>query len=298
MRDLYSTTATTQVVPHTAVRWDSINWSCGYDAFLNLMWALWRERGKTWFDQISPTSSDLLRLSEQFALVETGTSSLEGIRQMIRERLSVRNPRAFPLYGHVSIAVDDVFLEFLASNASSTLLHRVSWSCTYCGCPAPEADAVTCPFIWESQAIEDSAERHAGVLSTSSIVSDIFESGLSVRCSLCRHRLQSRITFLEAPKLFIINLNRRLPVHVPFQVDPILTLPNNSGTETQMRLSGIVYWGGNHFTTQLIDSTGTLWYNDGAQPVMTSRYVSRGLLGAVSLDECEARIPRMIMYSA
>ncbi|KAI0340972.1 hypothetical protein BDW22DRAFT_1299397, partial [Trametopsis cervina] len=243
---------------------DPVNWSCAYDAFLNLMWNLWVQSGPHCFERIIDSSVEMNHLVSLFSQVDQGTWSLEAVRCAIRERLALRGGTMFPLYGHVSIAVDNVFGAFLSGTSPSVSLTRVPACCSNCGCMGPTTEAIPSPIIWESQAVEDSANRHPAPLPMSIVVSDLLRNVFSVRCTVCRHHIASEMIFSDVPNLLVVNLNRRTTAHVPLYIEPTLLIPTTMPTQSLLRIYGIVYWGDNHFTTQLVDRNGNVWYNDGA----------------------------------
>ncbi|KAI0337784.1 hypothetical protein BDW22DRAFT_1339161 [Trametopsis cervina] len=298
MEDLYASGNASEPIPLKALRWDAVNWSCAYDAFLNLMWNLWVQRGQQWFEQVLVHSIEMHNLAGLFAQVDLGIYPLETVRSTVRERLTLSDPQMFPNVGHVSIAVDNVFSAFLPSSFPSLFLTRAFLNCMNCGITSAAVHNVACPVIWESQAIEDSASRQASPLGMSGILSDLLQYAFSIRCTACRHPVASHVTFSDVPPLFIVNLNRRTTNHVPFNIERSLVIPTTGHTQRVLSLFGIVYWGANHFTTWVIDVNGDVWYNDSAISSMGSQYKRIGSVETVRLDQCEGRMPRIIMYRA
>ncbi|KAI0341023.1 hypothetical protein BDW22DRAFT_1333009 [Trametopsis cervina] len=279
-----------------ALQWDSVNWSCAYDAFLNLMWNLYGKIGHERFENIYPLDVEMKRLTAVFSQVSEGLLTLEAARSTVREHLTLKDSQRFPLYGHIPIAVDNVFAAFLSMPLQTLTLTCTLAQCSSCGYQANEIYTLPCPSIWESLAIEDSAAQRSTSLSMDAVISDLLNSAFSRRCTVCRSHVPSSTVFSDVPELFVVNLNRRSTTRVPLYINPTVVLPTTQQNGKLLRILGIVYWGANHFTTQLIDRDDTVWYNDGAQTSMRSHYQRRGTISTTNLTECENRIPRLIIY--
>ncbi|KAJ7204255.1 hypothetical protein C8J57DRAFT_1542277 [Mycena rebaudengoi] len=63
-------------------------------------------------------------------------------------------------------------------------------------------------------------------------------------------------------------------------LDPYLTFTRADGEEVVLCLRGVVYHGGSHFTSRIVDSHGDVWFHDGITTRSTSVY--EGNLGSIS----------------
>ncbi len=76
-------------------------------------------------------------------------------------------------------------------------------------------------------------------------------------CPECMHAMRKHIFYNNPPPLLIveypgssIRTSHKIGFHT--ETGPVY-----------LRLRGIVYHGGNHFTSRIISSDGTMWYHDG-----------------------------------
>lgn len=73
------------------------------------------------------------------------------------------------------------------------------------------------------------------------------------------------MTFVSVPSLIIVCLNHDASVLAPYIKVPF------RGKVYKLRLRGIVYGGGYHFTSRVIDVDGTIWFHDGQVTKSTCR---------------------------
>ena len=94
-----------QVNPHTidndeplGIIWDNVNYSCGYDAILVILFELWRHKQSVWQRCFSirhnPKLTNIIKL---FTYVKFGRSTMEDVQRQLRPIMHAENPREFPM---------------------------------------------------------------------------------------------------------------------------------------------------------------------------------------------------------
>jgi hypothetical protein len=75
-------------------------------------------------------------------------------------------------------------------------------------------------------------------------------------CTICKRDVFIKYSFAEMPSLIVFEFGDQV-LHIDFFIDP---QPNIGH---KMRLAGVVYYGQQHFTAQIILSDGQIWFYDG-----------------------------------
>ena len=115
------------------------------------------------------------------------------------------------------------------------------------------------------------------------------------KCSTCRVKILDEtypdINFHFMPPIMSVRL---LTTHI--KINYKMSLTDNEDYKHEYVLQGIVYYGGSHFVSRIIDSDSYVWYNDGMQ---TGRlYVKEKSLREFSNTEIHTlRIGSSIYYS-
>ena len=76
-------------------------------------------------------------------------------------------------------------------------------------------------------------------------------------CTVCESDVFIKYRFTEMPSLIVFEFGDQV-LHIDFFID----LQPKYG-QHKMRLAGVVYYGQQHFTAQIILSDGQIWYYDG-----------------------------------
>ena len=86
--------------------WDSVNWSCTYDALFTILYCIWTTNPHKWnreFSVLNPGAT----LAESYCKVFDGTYTSEQSRDIMRAYLNNQFPNKFP-YGHRGTVLAEV----------------------------------------------------------------------------------------------------------------------------------------------------------------------------------------------
>ncbi|PBK89123.1 hypothetical protein ARMGADRAFT_936699 [Armillaria gallica] len=110
------------------------------------------------------------------------------------------------------------------------------------------------------------------------------------KCLLCNENTDKCTVYKFAPAI--------LPVTVLFVSAPAKDIINIvvDGVVCNYRLKGIVYYADHHFTARFIDSTNTVWFNDGMIQGRAAMMEGSSDSIAFSTDKCN-RLPDTYIYA-
>jgi len=266
----------TGVPPGTV--WDADNRSCAYDALFGILYDIWRCDPVLWSGRFRMIDNDhLLALAGGFQLFTEHNTSLEDVRDHVRLLLHTSSPDQFPL-GNVGASVADLAYEMLRTEEILACSQQV---CTNCNFEGPEEDHILGHVVSAGQSPRSSTSRWINMLDYPSRRS----------CPECLCNMTKAIYYKTPPKLLImdycghrIRTSRRLEIEDP---EP-----------ATLHLRGIVYLGGEHFTSRRISTRGKVWYHDG---ITTGRRCEdEGSVKSMNdekLQTCKKRVAVLAVYA-
>ncbi|KAI0649973.1 hypothetical protein C8Q79DRAFT_901514 [Trametes meyenii] len=216
--------------------WDRINYSCAYDSLFTVVIHL---------NLTSPAHH------------------MERVRDDLRDYLYGVCPVRFPRYGAVLAAVSDVL------DALFTPMQYYGLSMASCtSCHAPDSASVSrqyrSPIFYITRGVLE--VTHSQFQMQQTFVEDMmqysFNHAVPGACTSCGSRLHSNIKIMNTlPFIFLeIHLMRD-------DLQRMIARGSISFTvRTQIvtwYLCGVIYLGGEHFTSRYIDDDGVSWYHDG-----------------------------------
>lgn len=233
------------------IKWDAENYSCAYDSVFTVLWNLWIEDADKWTDIFNYTSGCLWHLANQFAAVREGQQSLETARDKVRIFLHALDGNAFP-YGREWSSLDMLADKTFASFASGNII-RLCSQCDH----RVDTNRRTLAGTMYLTPRDGNADRY--------LVSQWFEKSFARResnesCTNCGTRCQLKTEVMQVPNLLALMIYDDL-----LDFDPLLTFTTVWGEKLILRLTGIIYSGGSHFTSRYIDGSENVWYHDGIQ---------------------------------
>ncbi|KAI0819446.1 hypothetical protein BC628DRAFT_1318233 [Trametes gibbosa] len=238
------------------LRWDSANWSCSYDSLLTVLWNIRVDVGSAWME-ILPTDNILARqLTTRFMELPIFNSSLEQVRDYVRDSLSMVDATMFPRYGPKMASVTDFALALLEY---AHPIGRSHVRCLACGTVGERPSLLSSNMLWYV------LPEHAPLSDTNSapsvqgVVDRLLTNTYTCRCLSCGCDTPITTTFDTSPGLLILDVSNA------GNIRPDLSLfLNVNCVRKRLSFSGAIYHGNDHFTSRYVDRVGAAWYHDGA----------------------------------
>lgn len=141
-------------------------------------------------------------------------------------------------------------------NVSQIETYR-TYYCTVCEVDV-ENDGIETRYIWYClKSIwwnrSDNSQKDMKQQSTTTLVDAITKSLSNHECSVCNLFLLCKFSFDKNPAFVPLAINNNITIHLDHYI---------SINKSIYRLIGIIYHGGFHFTTHIIDKNGDILYND------------------------------------
>ncbi|KAI0330960.1 hypothetical protein GY45DRAFT_1213749, partial [Cubamyces sp. BRFM 1775] len=240
--------------PKPGILWDAENWSCAYDALFTILYNTHLDVGSSWLHSLD--GGDIIA---QFAISRLSTplspfSSLERVRNEIRDVLNSANSTAFPRYGALPTSVSDICFTLFgtADNfATSTITCQ-------CGSTARRVSDMCRNYLW--YVLPQYSLPANQPLTVQHMLDGLLAESFIAHCPACRATCTATTVLLTAPPLLVLDVGS---VSFEHSVETIVLLPVD-GAMVQYALTGVVYHGYNHFTCRYLDPSGTVWFHDGA----------------------------------
>ncbi|KAH9858949.1 hypothetical protein C2E23DRAFT_718176 [Lenzites betulinus] len=238
------------------LRWDSANWSCAYDSLLTVLWNIRVELGPLWLQHLPQENILTRQLASRFHDLPIINSSLDHVRDSLRDSLAMHDASMFPRKGPAMASVTDLasaLFECPIPFGTSCI------TCQRCQYITVRSAALCSNLLWyvlpdhlAPPSIDDAPP------SIQAITNRLLTTAYSSRCSACRSNGNIVTNFTRAPGLLIFDVSSAGNV----RPDLLLKL-NVDGSLQNLSLSGSIYHGGGHFTSRYVNRSGEVWYHDG-----------------------------------
>ncbi|KAJ7476477.1 hypothetical protein FB451DRAFT_1033426, partial [Mycena latifolia] len=269
--------------------WDNRNHSCAYDATFTTLANIWAENPELWRARFSTMSDLMSRFSSNLTSVQNNLSSLEQARDGIRRRMHGHNASYFP-YGPNQTSIDR-----LASALFPDKTYALGkQSCPRCGFTDPVEYNVF--EAWMTASLNDETTGNDRV-PLRTWMHKYMTRGRN-RCPACRARhIRCKMVMLtrttNVPGILLIDVN-----DARFTFDEELAFDCDNQL-VRVKLRGIIYGGGGHFTSRFIDAAGNVWFHDG---IATGRRCVpdiqlRELNAGSSLQRCGEKTAVAVIYA-
>ncbi|KAJ7469704.1 hypothetical protein FB451DRAFT_1368625 [Mycena latifolia] len=231
-------------------RWHDL---CAYDATFTTLANIWAENPELWRARFSAMSDLMSRFSSNLTSVQNNLSSLEQARDGIRRRMHGQNASYFP-YGPNQTSIDR-----LASALFPDKTYALGkQSCPRCGFTDPVEYNVF--EAWMTASLNDETTGNDRV-PLRTWMHKYMTRGRN-RCPACRARhIRCKMVMLtrmtNVPGILLIDVN-----DARFTFDEELAFDCDNQL-VRVKLRGIIYGGGGHFTSRFIDAAGNVWFHDG-----------------------------------
>ncbi|KAI1785041.1 hypothetical protein LXA43DRAFT_900608, partial [Ganoderma leucocontextum] len=272
----------------TGLIWDSTNYSCGYDAFLTVVWNTYRQQGDGWLRNLNTCSTVLSPILNRLSSALTFITHLETTRNLLHAILFSINSTAFPSSGPCYTAIGDI-IEYC-------MMHRTPFASATCtSCNSLPSDTIRSSQC-SSWLLEINTLLHTFptqcIISSQTYINTALIVGFLGHCQPCDQITHFRLRILTLPPLLCLEVPSTPTIH------PDLTISIPCGPSLHScRLVGILYAGGNHFTARYINTRHHVWYYDGIQ--FGRQCVYEGHYASVPcLTTCRDRIASHFIYAS
>jgi len=253
------------------------NNSCAYDASFVILYSLYsrdQEKWKTHFESFQ--NNALNAILAEFQLLQQNQKTFEQVRDHIRRALEVDNPNYFRFGGFTSLLV--LWDHILRTPQTVEI--------TYTQC--------------ENRHRIHTHDGHSGAYSIGTnpnrftTMSQCFmgEPELAPRnCRRCSENMFIYHEWVSAKPLLVLEFAGH-----EIQIDKN-TIVKINNVEYSYSLSGIIYYGSDHFTSRIILEDGQIWFHDGITTGQTTIYDGSIVLNCPELYTCRGKRASIALYS-
>lgn len=265
------------VVP-SGVMWDSVDYSCSYDAAITILLFLWRSDPVKWSRELGTMDARFMGiLISGFSVLEQNGVTLENLRNLLRRELHIDYGRVFP-YGTEGARVADIF-RILCSARENVMVSPLI--CTVCRVRTSDDRPSREPIIYCFR------ER---LLSTSEWTRDLSEDTAHM-CPHCMCPMVYERKFVSPPPLLTLEADSYFDIPIDYEVQIDVW-----GELLTYTLCGVVYYGDFHFTSRLVSSSREIWFHDGRTTGAVAEVEKR--LSSSELLICKGRRAMCAVYSS
>ena len=251
--------------------------SCAYDASFVILYSLYSRNITRWTEQLEAfQNSALNNISEGFQKIQQGQKTFEQVRDHIRRALELEDYNNFRFGRYTSLIT--LWEHILQAP------HAIRKS--YYQCQNGHRDHVQ---YGNSGAYSVGVNLH-GYTSLSQWMSPQPENSPRC-CPYCTEELTFYQKFVSAPPLVALEFAGH-----PIEIDNQISIKIEN-LEYSYNLVGIVYYGSEHFTAQIILEDGQIWFHDGVTTMQTSQYDGSLALNCPELYTCQGRCASLALYS-
>ena len=217
--------------------------SCAYDAYFSVLYALWYTDRVRWSISLREINSELLGLlADNFLAVNSGAISINTARDNLRLVLAERNPALFS-WGRFTILYE--LMNYTLETPEPTL--QSNFICNN-GHLFDESIRINSCFL--------SVAPFPNTQSIQQLMTNL-EHNTQHICPICDTQVNC-----------VFEILRPMPILVFYFSEQTIYLNHTAEVAIQnirkkYRLSGILYYGNNHFTSRIISQEGYVWYHDG-----------------------------------
>ena len=171
-------------------------------------------------------------------------STLEAARDGVRTLLHVNNPVLFPS-GHTGCSVSALATQMFYPEYKVPQLYLQCSHCNY-------------TIMINSNRVGRLMDvSHSATGSISQILENHMHHQSQQVCNNCNSPLSTKINFSETHKIYAVDVtDRNVTLSRTVKIQGLVQA-------TTLYLKGLVYHGGYHFTCQIIDESGNIWFHDG-----------------------------------
>lgn len=272
--------------------WDSENWSCAYDSLFTILCDIWTQNHIVWSARFNNLSQHSKLLADCLEQVAVGEYSMEEARDKVRSTIHQSNTSLFP-YGQRGAPISELCNLVLGPETHSMQQQY----CKTCGYVDPN-QIPSLPNTTTVGIGQSLLNKYPDGISVLDWFRHFMKRKTRHTCPKCFE--QSVVSHMyigsevnTVPNILVLDV-QDATVHINTNIK--ITVNNKT---TNLRLRGIIYHGGFHFTSRIITPRGNMWYNDGASNCGKSfREGSIYQLPCTDyLNTCRGRSVSVLVYS-
>ena len=232
------------------------NNSCAYDSLFSILYCLFKTSNTIWSESLLTLNPTFTLLSNMFTNIQNKVTSAEDARDNMRVILNNLDTTLYPLDNNLGTDIISLSKEILGEVRKYYFRrHR----CTHCNTTQNHIhDRHEANHSWLLQFSADQWKNQVNAIGTGNrksttdwIQANLLEKANSV-CSNCTTTLINELAFVSMPTFFQCYIDK---VNIKWDYTFILG-------GAKYRLCGLIYYGAFHFTTRIITSDKSIWFND------------------------------------
>jgi hypothetical protein len=252
------------------------NNSCAYDSVFTVLFSIWCHDKNLWNYNFERIDNIFIKtLYDGFNDVDNNLKTLEGIRDHVRRLLHIYFPQTMAFGQFTSIeAVFSALLDTtypvqeIVYTCHNNHVRRINDSYSLVLLSGASSYELTNEWVQRGEEVT----RHL--------------------CTTCERDVFIKYRFTEMPSLIVFEFGDQ-DLHMDFFIN-VQVQPNNG--QHQMRLAGIVYYGQQHFTAQIILSDGQIWFYDGITTEKNLVYIGSIHQNPPNLSHCRGKQASAAIY--
>ncbi len=237
--------------------WDRVDYSCGYDAILTILWNLYCDRGDLWLSSLAPGNDLMHVVRARFVRARDAPEELEVARDGLRDAMQCVDSEAFPRHGTRGIVLSELMRTlFTCGNPHGV----ASVVCNGCGATVSHLPETLTSYMWPLHGHWwNEVFPHRRSVSAQECVLRQLSNSHVLNCPSCALPAELHPALTTAPELIVLDC----PVGCVVIPTENIVLPIGGSLHGYVWV-GAVYFGFAHYTSRFRDSTGNIWYHDGA----------------------------------
>ncbi|KAF6765469.1 hypothetical protein DFP72DRAFT_798033 [Ephemerocybe angulata] len=286
MKSQDSTTQSISDQPR-GVLWDSVDYSCGYDSLLVILFSIWKDNALFWGRKWRSHGGYISQISAGFAKVLTNQSTIEEVRNALRSDLRQKHPERFP-HGSAGIYISDLIPKVIPDIE----LGHSTIECPNC---RKHSTRLANNFALSAFTVINANQYRKSKIGDQYSIEDALytaKGDIRQKCAPCKTNYVRQLTVDTQTDLICFGID---DTHL--KIKPLIHLPAGNSHNTY-RLKGLIYGGGQHFTSRIVDNHGQVFYADGLQNGRECIF-ERTLMASddgIWLKTCKGRILLYVVY--
>lgn len=227
-------------------KWDGDSYSCAYDSTLFILANLWASDPVKWTASLSGRNDVAASMASGWTDVVAGKKTLNSVRDDVRNFLFDMDSDTFPK-GHRGASLDDLAVQLTRSEMEEVQ----TFSCSNLLCSGKIKYSIAGPHhLFDYLGLDKSMQA---------AFDNKYKDMDLASCPKCGGDLDSFPIHDIAPSLFFVNVYSD---GAAFDIPTTVIARCDRRGNVTLRICGLLYAGGFHFTARFCRPDGSLWYHD------------------------------------